>query len=84
MFSDISQHWASQCIVALAKRGVIQGYPNGTFRPEATVSRAEFATLMQRVFESLPGKAIGEDLCRCAARVLGERGDRLDQRTWPV
>ncbi|MEO1386036.1 MAG: S-layer homology domain-containing protein [Cyanobacteria bacterium J06634_6] len=56
MFSDISQHWASQCIVALAKREVIQGYPNGTFRPEATVSRAEFAALMQRVFGSLPVK----------------------------
>ncbi|MEM6868362.1 MAG: S-layer homology domain-containing protein [Cyanobacteria bacterium P01_C01_bin.121] len=56
MFSDIAQHWASQCIIALAKREIIRGYPNGTFRPEAVVSRAEFAALMQRVFPQLPVK----------------------------
>ncbi|MEL6554679.1 MAG: S-layer homology domain-containing protein [Cyanobacteria bacterium J06621_11] len=54
MFSDIAQHWASECIVALAQRQVIQGYPNGTFRPNAVVSRAEFAALMQRVFPDVP------------------------------
>ncbi|MEL6939140.1 MAG: S-layer homology domain-containing protein [Cyanobacteria bacterium J06598_1] len=56
MFSDIAQHWASECIVALAQRDMIQGYPNGTFRPQAVVSRAEFAALMQRVFPELPIK----------------------------
>ena len=56
MFSDISHHWASGCIVALARRKLINGYPNGTFRPLATVSRAEFAALMQRVFPDLPLK----------------------------
>ncbi|MGD1900204.1 MAG: S-layer homology domain-containing protein [Phormidesmis sp.] len=56
MFSDIAQHWASECIVALAKRNIIQGYPNGTFRPKAVVSRAEFAALMQRVFPEAPSK----------------------------
>lgn len=53
MFSDIGHHWASRCIVALARRKLINGYPNGTFRPLATVSRAEFAALMQRVFPDL-------------------------------
>ena len=56
MFSDIGNHWASACVVALARRGLINGYPNGTFRPLATVSRAEFAALMQRVFPDLPVK----------------------------
>ncbi len=50
MFSDIANHWASQCIQALAKRKIVRGYPNGTFRPLATVTRAEFAALMPRVF----------------------------------
>lgn len=53
MFSDIAQHWASECILALAKRQLISGYPNGTFRPNAVVNRAEFAALMQRVFPEL-------------------------------
>jgi len=56
MFSDIAQHWASQCIVTLAKREVVRGYPNGTFRPKAVVSRAEFAALMQQVFPQIPIK----------------------------
>ena len=57
MFSDIDGHWASACILALARRNnLIQGYPNGTFRPLATVARAEFAALMQRAFPDLPAK----------------------------
>ena len=56
MFSDIGNHWASACIVALARRNLINGYPNGTFRPLATVARAEFAALMQRVFPDLLAK----------------------------
>ncbi|MGB3672749.1 MAG: S-layer homology domain-containing protein [Phormidesmis sp.] len=54
MFLDIAQHWASKCIVALAARNVIKGYPNGTFRPQAVVSRAEFAALMQKALPQLP------------------------------
>ncbi len=54
MFSDIAHHWAKGCIVALAKRGLVGGYPNGTFRPLAVVSRAEFAVLIRRVFPDLP------------------------------
>lgn len=53
MFSDIGNHWANGCIVALARRKLINGYPKGTFRPLATVSRAEFAALMQRGFPDL-------------------------------
>ncbi len=56
MFSDIGHHWARGCIVALARRKLINGYPNGTFRPLATVSRAEFAALMQRGFPDLLAK----------------------------
>jgi len=56
MFSDIAHHWAKGCIVALAKRGLVGGYPNGTFRPLAVVSRAEFAVLVRRVFPELPIK----------------------------
>ena len=56
MFSDIADHWAGQCIAALARRGVVSGYRNGTFRPKATVARAEFAALMPKVFPELSEK----------------------------
>jgi hypothetical protein len=50
MFSDIDNHWARACIVALAERGMVSGYANGVFRPLATLTRAEFAALMPKVF----------------------------------
>ncbi|MEO0806001.1 MAG: S-layer homology domain-containing protein [Cyanobacteria bacterium J06643_4] len=56
MFSDIDRHWASACITALAKRGLISGYSNNTFRPKAVVNRAEFAALMQKAFPDLTDK----------------------------
>ncbi|MEM8503070.1 MAG: S-layer homology domain-containing protein [Cyanobacteria bacterium P01_D01_bin.1] len=56
MFSDVAYHWAKGCIVALAARGLVGGYPNGTFRPLAVVSRAEFAVLIRQTFPDLPIK----------------------------
>lgn len=53
MFSDIANHWASECIAALVRRNIISGYPNGTFRPIAIVKRAEFAALMPKVFADM-------------------------------
>ncbi len=53
MFSDIALHWASECILALAQRGLISGYPNGTFRPDGVVTRAEFAALMPKLFAQI-------------------------------
>lgn len=56
MFSDITRHWASQCILALAQRRIISGYPDGTFRPDVELTRAEFAVLMTKVFPQLPNR----------------------------
>ncbi|MEM6449530.1 MAG: S-layer homology domain-containing protein [Cyanobacteria bacterium P01_D01_bin.105] len=50
MFNDITNHWASQCITALTRRQLISGYPNGKFRPQATVSRAEFTAILKKAF----------------------------------
>ncbi|MGY6529181.1 MAG: S-layer homology domain-containing protein [Cyanobacterium sp.] len=47
-FNDVSpNHWASEFIGALVQRGVIAGFPDGTFRPEAPVTRAQFAAMVQ-------------------------------------
>jgi len=46
-FPDLSvNHWALKEIQALAQEGIISGYPDGTFRPENPVTRAEFAKLV--------------------------------------
>jgi len=43
VFSDLSpSNWAYASIMKLVKAGVLSGYPDGTFKPDKTVSRAEF------------------------------------------
>lgn len=49
-FSDIQDHWAKDCILQLAQRQLAAGYPDGSFQPDRTVSRAEFAALIQAAF----------------------------------
>lgn len=48
--SDIQGNWAQTCITQLTQQGVISGYPDGTFRPGAPVSRAEFAAMVGKAF----------------------------------
>ncbi|OPY55756.1 MAG: Cellulosome-anchoring protein precursor [Pelotomaculum sp. PtaU1.Bin035] len=48
LFSDINGHWAEQTITELAGKGVIKGYPDGTVRPDATITRGEFIALLVR------------------------------------
>lgn len=53
-FSDLQNHWAQECIRQLATRNIINGYPDGTFRPNNPVTRAEFAALLRKAFPNLP------------------------------
>lgn len=53
-FSDTDSHWAFLCITALANRSLINGYADGTFRPDTTMTRAEFATLLSGAFPTAP------------------------------
>ena len=52
-FADMQQHWAKDCVNRLSASRQISGYPNGQFRPEAQVTRAEFAVLMLNSFPTL-------------------------------
>ena len=52
--SDIQGHWAQGCIQQLAQRRVISGYPDGTFRPNNPVTRAEFAAIVTNAFPNAP------------------------------
>gem|GEM_PF-2145623 len=49
-FSDVSGHWAEDIITAAYERNVIDGFPDGTFRPNATVTRAQTAALLSGFF----------------------------------
>ena len=52
-FSDVAKsHWAANYIGYMQQFGIITGYADGSFRPDASVTRAEFAAIASR-FETL-------------------------------
>jgi len=53
-FPDLQDHWAKDCVTALAQRKIVAGDANGNFRPNAPVTRAEYALMIHRAF---PGQS---------------------------
>ena len=53
-FPDINGHWAEQDVVSAAGAGWIDGYPDGRFRSEAYITRAEFMALVNRMTGRAP------------------------------
>ncbi|MDR9856905.1 S-layer homology domain-containing protein [Paenibacillus sp. VCA1] len=49
-FKDAASHWAAGDIRLAAKLGIAKGYQDGTFRPNAAITRAEFSTLLVKAF----------------------------------
>lgn len=51
-FSDVPEsHWASALIRSASSKGWISGYPDGTFRPENQITRAEVVTLVNQMLD---------------------------------
>jgi hypothetical protein len=54
-FKDVpANHWAKSSIDAAVAKGYFKGYGNGLFKPNASVTRAEFASLISRVAKDMP------------------------------
>jgi len=51
---DIEGHWAQKYIETLVAKGYIKGYPDETFRPQASIKRAESVALINRSLERGP------------------------------
>jgi hypothetical protein len=45
-FADISGHWAESYIKQAAAKGIVSGYPDGTFKPDLPVTRVEFTAML--------------------------------------
>ncbi len=52
-YTDMSGHWAESYVNRLNEMKIVSGYPDGTFKPENSVTRAEFVKLISSAF-SLP------------------------------
>ena len=55
-FPDISGHWAEKYINEAAAAGIINGYEDGTFRPQKLITRAEAMTMVNRTLGRAPEK----------------------------
>lgn len=63
-FKDIKGNWAEKAIDAAYKQKIINGYPDGTFRPDNKITRAEAVTLMNNVLniKSVEARAVFTDI----------------------
>lgn len=69
-FLDVDgDEWYADAIAAAEELGIIGGYPDGTVRPEANITRAETCAIVNRVLERRPHD--------------DHLGDADDMRTWP-
>lgn len=71
-FSDVDGHWAGAQIDRLIGMQVIQGYPDGSFKPDRTNTRAEFVTLLVR--------ALGKE--QSGSSELSSFGDNDSIKPW--
>ena len=57
-FTDIDGHWAREIILKLAEMGIVSGYPDGTIRPDASITRAEMAVIVVHAAGLKPAEKI--------------------------
>ncbi|WP_224312263.1 S-layer homology domain-containing protein, partial [Trichormus variabilis] len=55
---DIGNHWAAPFIRELVQQGIVSGFPDGTFKPDATMTRAQYAALLVKAFNPSPNRAV--------------------------
>ena len=77
LFPDIPEnHWAYEYIHSLAAKGIVEGYPDGNFGGDRTMTRYEFATMLFRAMEK--GVVLSEQIRQEFEKELGRvRVDRV-------
>lgn len=53
-FADTVGNWAESAVKAAQGAGLIQGYPDGTFRPDRELTRAEAVVILNRAIDRKP------------------------------
>jgi hypothetical protein len=59
-FADVAGYWAQPYVNELASRAVIGGFPDGTFKPNAEITRSQFASIVTHAL-NLPTTAAGNN-----------------------
>ena len=77
LFPDIPEnHWAYEYIYSLAAKGIVEGYPDGNFGGDRTMTRYEFATMLFKAMQN--GVVLSEQIRQEFEKELGRiRVDRV-------
>ncbi|MCD1260386.1 S-layer homology domain-containing protein [Paenibacillus athensensis] len=74
-FNDIDNHWAKDAITSATLAGYVDGFEDGTFRPEQMVTRAEFIKLIiSATKETVSGTTTGSDWYKPYAEAATKSG----------
>ncbi|WP_195724331.1 S-layer homology domain-containing protein [Paenibacillus monticola] len=79
-FADTPAHWANATVGIFVKLGVVNGYKDGTFHPDASITRAEFATILAKVLDlssTVTGSALSDisgHWAEASIRTLKDKG----------
>ena len=58
LFTDIQGHWASDFIIAMANQNLISGFEDGSFKPDVTMNRAQYAAIIAKAFNPPAKRAL--------------------------
>ena len=73
-FPDVPKdHWAYQYVKSLAERGMLEGYPDGEFKGDRTMTRYEFAAIIYRALQN------GAPVDGTMGRAIGEFGPEINE-----
>ncbi|GMK45783.1 hypothetical protein PghCCS26_29110 [Paenibacillus glycanilyticus] len=50
-FKDVEKHWANESIKRAVQLGIVNGYSDGTFKPDGVINRAEFTAMISRALK---------------------------------
>ena len=78
-FADVTGHWAERAIGSEYQAKRITGYPDGLFRPDANITRAEAAVILNKIFER---KYDNLSLLKCKNPQMIKRFTDLDESFW--
>ncbi|RCX13292.1 alpha-tubulin suppressor-like RCC1 family protein [Fontibacillus phaseoli] len=82
VFTDTAGHWAEADIGRAVREGLVTGYPDRTFRPDAGVTRAEFAALLVRLLGL--GDDAGAATATSALALASPAAAAADRQAWPA
>lgn len=77
-FSDVkASHWAYDAISKLAAKGYVEGYKDGTFKGDKTLTRYELAMVISRLIEKMKGGGVSSEDLRTLEKLTVEFSDEL-------